>query len=140
MTDQRARAGTALPIIRSIFAVVAGFATVVILSTGTDQIMHALGVIPPGSMWNPWHNALALAYRCLFTIAGGYVTAKLAPRSPMAHVLVLALLGIAGGVAGVVTTAGLNLGPRWYPIALAVTAFPCVWFGGWLYQRARGRR
>ena len=23
-----------------------------------------------------------------------------------------------------------DLGPNWYPIALAVTAYPCTWLGG----------
>jgi hypothetical protein len=121
--------------VRSLFAVIAGFAVVVAFSTGTDTIMHQQGIIPPGPMWNPWHNALALAYRSLFSVAGGFVTAWLAPRSPMRHVIILAVIGTAGGIAGVLATWNLNLGPHWYPIALAVTAFPLVWLGGRLYLR-----
>jgi hypothetical protein len=124
---------------RSFIAVLAGLLIVVILSIATDEVMHATGIIPPGAMWNPWHNALALAYRSIFTVAGGYATARLAPRARMTHVVILALIGTAAGIAGVIATAGMNLGPRWYPIALAVTAFPLTWAGGWLYLRHMAR-
>lgn len=132
MTEATATKPTTL---RSVVAVIAGFATVVILSTLTDQIMHATGIIPPGAMWNPWHNALALAYRCIITVAAGYITARLARSVTMWPVAVLGLIGTAAGIAGVLATAGLNLGPRWYPIALAATAFPCIWLGGRLCGR-----
>jgi len=37
--------------------------------------------------------------------------------------------------AGVVAMWNLALGPRWYPIALAVLALPQCWVGGKLYAR-----
>ena len=37
------------------------------------------------------------------------------------------------GLVGVVATWNLGLGPRWYPIALAVLAIPQCWVGGKLY-------
>jgi len=126
--------------IRSLFAVIAGFAVVVFFSTGTDEVMHSAGIIPRGPMWNPWHNLLALAYRSLFAVMGGYVTAWLAPRTRMRHVVILAVIGTLGGITGVMATWDLGYGPRWYPVALAVTAFPLVWLGGWLYVRQRGAR
>ena len=122
-------------ILRSIGAVVAGFATVVILSIVTDEIMHMTGIIPRGAMWDPAHNALALAYRCVATVAGGYVTAHLAPRNPIRHAVILGFIGTIAGVAGVIATWDMGLGPRWYPIAIAVTGFPCCLLGGWLRQR-----
>jgi hypothetical protein len=131
MTDRPAT-GLARLYVRSLFA---GFAVVVMTHTGTDEIMHSTGIIPRGAMWNPWHNLLALTYRCLFTVAGGFVTAWLAPRARMRHVVILAVIGTLGGFAGVMMSWDMNLGPRWYPIALAVTAFPAVWLGGWLYLR-----
>ena len=138
MTDRPA-AGLAWLYIRSLFAVIAGFAVVVMTHTGTDEIVHSTGIIPRGAMWNPWHNLLALTYRCLFTVAGGFVTAWLAPRARMRHVVILAVIGTFGAIAGVMVSWNMNLGPRWYPIALAVTAFPAVWLGGWLYLRRYGR-
>ena len=119
----------------------AGFLAVVILSLGTDQLFHMLKVYPPWGepMREPGLNFLALAYRIIYTIFGGYITAKLAPRNPMRHVLVLSLIGLTMGVLGVVATSGLDLGPRWYPIAIAVTALPCTWLGGLLYRPTANR-
>ena len=125
--------------LRSVAAVLAGFILVVVTHNGTDEIMHSTGIIPRGAMWDPWLNLLALSYRCLFTVAGGFVTAWLAPRARMRHVVILAVIGTLGGIAGVLVSWNLNLGPRWYPIALAITAFPTVWLGGWLYERRYSR-
>jgi hypothetical protein len=124
---------------RSTAAVLAGFLTVVVLSLGTDQLLHVLGVYPPWgqSMPEPGLNLLALSYRIVYTVLGGYVTASLAPHAPMRHVWVLAAIGLVFGTAGAIATIPMNMGPAWYPIALAVTAVPCTWLGGALY---RGRQ
>jgi len=66
--------------------------------------------------------AFALAYRILYTILGGYITATLAPQNPMKHVWILAAIGQLGGIAGVI--GGWNLSAHWYPLALAVSAIP----------------
>ncbi len=118
---------------RSIVAVVAGFLAVVALSLATDQLFHVLEVYPPWAqpMNDTGDNLLALSYRIVYTLLGGFVTARLAPRAPMRHVMVLALIGLVAGTAGAITaiTVG-NFGPNWYPIAIAVTAYPCTWLGG----------
>jgi len=126
--------------LRGAAAVLAGFLAVAVLSLVTDQILHMLQVYPPwgAPMWDPKLNLLALSYRTVYSIAGGYLTARLAPHRPMRHVVALAILGAIGGTAGVIATWNLGFGPRWYPIALAVTAFPNVWLGGALFARRRG--
>ena len=118
---------------RSILAVFAGFVAVVVLSLATDQFLHVLQVYPPWGepMYDTGLNALALAYRTIYTLFGGFITARLARRAPMRHVMVLALIGLAAGTAGaIVAVTQADLGPTWYPIALAVTAFPVTWLGG----------
>ena len=123
---------------RSIVAVGAGFLTVVVLSLATDQLFHVLNVYPPWGqpMYATGLNALALSYRIAFTLLGGFITARLAPHTPMRHVTVLALIGLAAGMAGaIVAITQAELGPTWYPIALAVTAYPCTWYGGRLGVR-----
>ena len=125
---------------RSIIAVVAGFVAVAGLSLGTDQILHVLKVYPPWGepMYETGLNALALSYRIVYTLVGGWLTARLAPRAPMRHVMVLALIGLAAGTAGaIVAITQADLGPDWYPIAIAATAFPCTWLGGALGVRGR---
>ena len=120
--------------LRRVGAVLAGFLTVVVLSVATDAAMHSAGVFPP--LGEPMSNALfalALAYRVVYTIAGGWVTARLAPDLPMRHVLALGIVGTAAGLAGAVAGWNADLGPRWYPISLVVTALPCCWAGGKLF-------
>ena len=123
-------------IMKSVGAVGAGFLIVVVLSVGTDWVLETLGIFPPASeqgLFISWMLAVALLYRTIYTILGGYMTARLAPDKPMRLVYVLGVLGTLGGIAGVV--AGWNLSDHWYPIALAVLAFPSVWLGGWLHKK-----
>ncbi|HKY23354.1 MAG TPA: hypothetical protein VJM31_19210 [Vicinamibacterales bacterium] len=118
---------------RSATAVLTGFASVAALSLATDQILHVLHVYPPWGepMYETRLNLLALSYRILYTVLGGYLTAILAPHAPMRHVIVVGILGLIAGAASAIATIGMaDLGPDWYPIAIALTAFPCVWLGG----------
>jgi hypothetical protein len=126
---------------RSVAAVVAGFATVVVLSTATDAVLHALKVYPPTEqgLHDPLLILLALSYRSVFTVAGGWTAARLAPAAPLRHALMLGVLGLAAGTAGVVATWNLDLGPRWYAIALAASGLPLCALGGWLATRGRSR-
>jgi peptidoglycan/LPS O-acetylase OafA/YrhL len=123
---------------RSVGAVVAGFLCTALLSVGTDALMHARGIFPSsGQAMSDGLFAWAATYRLVFTVLGGYVTAALAPRRPMSHVLILGAIGGLAATAGAVATwnAGPQFGPRWYPILLVVTALPCVWAGGVLRMR-----
>lgn len=122
---------------RSVAAVFLGFITVFVLSLGTDQVLHMLNVYPPWGqpMYDTGLYLLALAYRSVYTVIGGYVTAKLAPHSPMRHVWILAGIGTVVAIAGAVATIPMKLGPAWYPIVLAIISVPCVWLGGVLYQK-----
>ena len=71
--------------LKSIWAVVAGILIGATLSIGTDFILESLGVFPPitEGLFVTWMLALALFYRCAYTVLSGYVTAKLAPQNPM---------------------------------------------------------
>ena len=73
-------------ILRSVGAVLAGFFATFILSIATDVVLHAIGVFP--AWGQPMSNALfalATAYRTIYTVAGGYITARLAPDRPIAR-------------------------------------------------------
>lgn len=119
---------------RSIAAIVLGFLAVVILSLGTDQLLHVTNVYPPWgrAMHEPGLNLLALGYRIVYSILGCWIAARLAPRRPMLHAMILGAIGFVLATAGAVATLSLEkpLGPSWYPIALALTALPCAWIGG----------
>ncbi len=127
-------------ILKSIGAVVGGFATVAILSIGTDNVLEGMGILPTATdstAYVTWMLALALFYRSVFTVVGGYVTARLAPTNPTKHVYALMILGGIGGALGAVS--GWSLGNHWYPVALAVTGPIFVWLGGRLFLRNRNR-
>lgn len=122
---------------RSTGAVLLGFFAVVLLSLGTDEILHLLKVYPPWGqpMFEPRLNLLALSYRIVYAVIGSYIAARFAPRNPMRHAMVLGLIGTAFSAAGAVAATHADLGPAWYPISLVVTALPCAWLGGLLYQK-----
>lgn len=141
MTMQTTSPGTGprrLP--RSIAAIAVGFFSVVILSLGTDQVLHVLDVYPPWGqpMRDPGLNLLALAYRTVYTVFGSYLTARLAPHAPMRHVLILGGIGLVFAVGGVIAATQVDLGPIWYPVALAVETLPCAWLGGVLHRVRHG--
>ena len=127
----------AIRILRSVGAVVAGLIAVVALSIGADTVMHALKIFPPETqaMRDPGLNLLALAYRTLFGVAGSWIAARLAPSAPMRHALILGSIGFALALLGLIVTWNMDLGPRWYPIALVVGAIPGAWLGGYLARR-----
>lgn len=131
MTVQTAETGpSAVRLLKSAGALLAGFIVVVVLSIGTDQIFHSLGVYPPWGepMHAPGLNLLALAYRCIYAVAGSFVAARLAPNRPMGHALTLGAIGLVLSTAGAI--AMWDFGPNWYPVALVLTALPCAWLGG----------
>jgi multisubunit Na+/H+ antiporter MnhB subunit len=128
--------------LRSAGAVAAGFALVFVLSVATDALCHATGLFPPfGQRMGDGLFLLATAYRSLYTVAGGWLTARLAPARPMRHALVLAAIGTAAALAGAAATwnRGPEFGPHWYPVALVVLALPCIWAGARLRARAAPR-
>lgn len=119
---------------RRILSVLAGFLVIVILSVVTDAILENNGVLPPPDkgLFDTGLLLLALTYRCIYSVIGCYITARLAPDRPVAHALALGLLGVV--VSAVGTIAAQGLGPAWYGIALVVLALPLAWLGGELFE------
>jgi len=123
--------------LRSIWAVVAGVLFVVIVTTVVDVCFHLAGVYaPPPAPLSDALAALATAYRIPIGIAGGFLTAWLAPAEPLKHALILGVVGTCLGVAGYWYTRDLGLGPSWYAPLLALLALPQCWLGGqWFVAR-----
>lgn len=122
-------------VLKSIWAVLAGILVNVILSLATDTLLEANGIFPTPDqgLFTTWMLGVALGYRLIYTFLGGYVTAWLSPSRPMRHVIYLGAIGTALSIVGIVV--GWNLSQHWYPIALAVTAFPVTWMGGSMRMR-----
>jgi len=123
---------------RSIGAVAAGFVAVAVVTTLVDVVLHATGVYPPwGEPIGNGLSLLATAYRVVITIGGGYLTARLAPIRPLAHAVVLGIVGIVAAAVATAVTWNVQppLAPHWYPLALVATALPCTWMGGRIVSR-----
>ena len=119
-------------ILRGIGALLAGIIFIVVTHTLTDLVLEKLGIFtPPTQDFNTtWMVVTALVYRCLYTVAGGYITAALAPEPRLRWVIILGIIGTILGTLGALATIPLKISPAWYPILLALLALPCVWLGG----------
>src|SRR5882672_5339824 len=126
-----------MKIVRGIGAILAGIVFIVVTHTLTDLILEKLGIFPPPAegFHITWMVVTATVYRSLYTVAGGYVTAVLAPEPKMRYVIILGIFGLVVSTLAAIATIPMKLGPAWYPIALAVLALPCVWLGGKLRTR-----
>lgn len=126
---------------KSIWAVVAGVVFIIVVTTLVDIVLHVARVFPPVNQ--PINNPLALlatSYRVVISVAGAWLTARLAPDRPMKHAMILGSVGVVLGLVGVVATWHKGLGPKWYPIALVVLAIPQSWAGGRIYEAGWGTR
>jgi hypothetical protein len=118
---------------KSVWAVFAGVLFIIGVTTIVDVVLHKIGIFD--QRLTDSLALLATAYRVVITVVGAWLTAKLAPSNPMRHALILGAVGIVFGLAGLIKTWNLGLGPHWYPIALVVLAIPQCWLGGKLYER-----
>jgi hypothetical protein len=121
---------------RNILALITGILGGIILTLGTDELLHLAGVFP--AWGEPMSGALALlatSYRTVYNVAGSYMVARLAPNRPLRLALVSGFIGFALSAAGAIATWNSGLAPRWYSIAIVVLAIPCAWAGG--YMRVR---
>ena len=116
---------------RSILAVIAGLIFIFAVTTIVDVVLHVTG------FYGPWtqpltdnQSAVAFAYRIVISIAGCYLTARLAPQNPMKHALILGAIGVVLSALGAAVTWNRGLGPHWYPLSLVVISIPCAWVGG----------
>ena len=122
---------------RSVAAVLVGVVVGIVITLGTDIVLHEIGVFPPwGESMVGFDGALGLAtvYRTIYGIAASYLIARLAPDRPMQHALVGGFLGLVASIVGAAVTwnKGPAFGPHWYPLALIVLAMPQAWAGGQL--------
>ena len=116
--------------LKSIGAIIAGFAILVILSIVTDSILEKTGIMKTEPFnENPvWLIAIIILYRTIFNTFGCYLTARLAPNKPMRHAISLGVIGVVLTIVGLI--AMWDIPPRWYPISLIVLTLPAAWLGG----------
>ena len=120
-------------IVKSIGAILAGFAMGAALSISTDFILEKSEIM---SLENFKDTSLGLlilviTYRFIFNVAGCYLTAKLAPNNPMKHVIIIGIIGTILSILG--TIAMWDKAIPFYNIAIILISFPSAWFGGKLF-------
>jgi hypothetical protein len=124
---------------RSIWAVVAGFLFIVVLSLGADAIMHAVSprlFDASGGTTNFTILCLSTVFVGVFATVGCYLTARLAPSHPMRHALVLGALGLIFSL--IATMRMWNMSPAWYNVVNLVLVMPYAWLGGRLRESEAG--
>jgi len=128
-------------IVKGVLAVLAGLVFILVTHSGTDLILESLGVFTPPSvgLHVQWMVVTAFVYRTIFSVAGCYLTVRLAPSRPMLHSLILGTVGLLLSILGTVVNLKMDLSPMWFPIALVVVSLPCAWLGGWLASRGSTR-
>lgn len=117
-------------IVRSIIAVIAGYATMaavvialtVLIKRKAPQWMASQGKS------NATYIYTNLLYSFGAAMIGGFVTAVIAPRSPLAHVGVLAALICVLAIVSALQSGDKQ--PRWYQLALAIIGPLGALFGG----------
>jgi len=129
--------------LRSIAAVLVGFVLIGALSFGADLVLRQAmpgAFDAAGRVESTAVLLLMMGYVGLFAVTGCYLTARLAPRRPMLHALVLGALGLA--FTAINTFAVFwDTAPAWYHVASLALVMPYAWIGGRLreLQLARGR-
>lgn len=116
--------------LRSILAVLGGFATMAFLVMATTAL--AAAALIPGGMKTMMTPGVPLPQRYLTAnivcsaiaaFLGGFVTVRLAPDKPFFHAIALALL--MGAMALLSARQAGDRQPRWYPLVLG-TVMPLV--------------
>src|SRR5258708_19642620 len=86
---------------RSIAAVLIGIVAAIVVTLATDFVLHAIKIYPPWDQRVPdGLLMLATAYRTVYGVAAGYLTAYLAPNPPVQHALVGGAFGFLAPPAG----------------------------------------
>jgi hypothetical protein len=123
--------------IRSIIALVGGFAIMVFLVfLLTIAVAAALGATD-GTLGTPYIVA-SLVLSAAAALTGGYATASLAPERPFAHTIGLVVMVVAMTLSSL--GHALPGQPAWYPAAIAVIEPLFVLAGGSLRLRQRRAR
>jgi peptidoglycan/LPS O-acetylase OafA/YrhL len=119
--------------VKSFIAVFVGLVVTILLSVGVDVLMVSTGLLPAKSAdYTGVQWGIITGYRVVIAIFGCWVAARLAPSKPMNHALITGGIGMCIALAGAIYAwdKGPEFGPRWYALALVITALPCAWIGG----------
>jgi hypothetical protein len=123
---------------RSTLAILAGLAVILITSFGMQAVVNPFLTpklaLPNGEALSGNHYVWILTsfYTFLCVIAGGYVTARLAPRDPNQHAVALGIIQSALTIPAVIFP---GKAPIWVWILSMIAVIPVAWCGGLIYSR-----
>ena len=119
---------------RSILAFLAAIAVTFALSYGTDAILIATNLMESDALPDSVAIVtLIITYRTVYNVLGAYILAKLAPKRPMLHVMILGVFGIIGSLSAMFAMPDYSA--AYYPIILSLLVLPSVWAGAKLAER-----
>jgi hypothetical protein len=126
---------------RSVAAVLAGFVTLSVAlyamqSAGTGLLLRVHPDLPSTASivnYSTGSRVFWLLWETMSMVAAGYVTARLASSSFVAHATVM------GGIQAIVTLwamVSVRSGePLWFWLTGIAMMIPAAWYGGWLRSR-----
>ena len=127
--------------IKSILSVLAGAVVWSLLWFALYGVLMAIpgAVHADGSIHSVPVLLLILISSVVMSVLAGYLTARLAPSSPIAHGVALGVLQLTLGI--YFQTQSWSLVPIWYHLSFLALLLPGNVYGAWLFtQRRRGLR
>ena len=117
--DIVARMGDAT-LLRGVAAVIVGFIVLTFGSVAAGRIVVGASGLEPGTTPTDGFLAWSLVSRFAVAMLAGYLTARAAPRAPLAHAMALAGLVVFLALAAMwgLSTAGAVQDPAWYPTVM----------------------
>ena len=116
-------------LLMSIGSIILGLGVIISLTKITDGLMIHQGIwIDHGS--RNTILTISLIYRICYAILAGYITAKLAPSSPVVHGFILGLICTILGLLTTVSSWVPNpVSDNSYQIVLVLATLPSIWLG-----------
>jgi hypothetical protein len=129
-----------LLVLQSAFALVLGFAAVVLTNIAAGRVLSAVlpgSLDPEGLPVTTLAQGLYLPVLFLAGMAGVFLVVVGAPRKPVVHALVFGALALLGDIMVVRDYAAVWA--VWFSVLVVATVPPQVWLGAVLGMRARRR-
>ena len=114
---------------RSVIAVVAGY----LVFGVSSAILFGVSGQDPHLLPTPGFLLCSVAYGTAFAAAGGYLAARLAPRRPLMHTVILAVLLAAGALTAIAVER--SAGSIWSQLLVLFLMTPAALLGGYLRVR-----
>jgi hypothetical protein len=121
---------------KSVWPVIAGFLTLIVLSFGAELILRGLlpkEFGPSERTMGTLASAVTIFYASAFGVLSSYLTATLAPSRPVQHALTLGgivFLFVVGGLVG-----SWHRAPAWFNIGFLAMVVISAWWGGVIRAR-----